>query len=127
VAVAALLVQAGALFSFLPQTIALYIAPLGVIFQITRFEGGINASVRDLRARIHKRTRSKAMVGPTHLDKGTAAPSEVSGVRLPVAIGTLMVVAGFGAIGLAGKTRATRASSGSRTSTSSPAALAGWV
>lgn len=103
VAVAALIVQAGALFSFLPQSIALYVAPLALIVQITRFEGGINASLRDLRARIQTRFRSKTMDVTSTSNEGTASPTaaEVTGIRLPAAVGTLMVVAGFGAIMLA--------------------------
>jgi branched-chain amino acid transport system permease protein len=97
VAVSAILVQGGALFTFLPRSVTLFAAPVALILQVTRFEGGINASLRDLRARLTQ-NRSRSMPQSEQIPAPTRG---VAAIRLPVAFGVLMLAAGFTCIGVA--------------------------
>lgn len=98
VAVSAVIVQGGALFTFLPQNVTLYLAPVALLLQVTRFEGGINASLRALPVLLANKKRSRRMTAQTS-GEGTAPGSTL--IRLPVALGLLMVIAGFTAIAVA--------------------------
>lgn len=98
VAVSALIVQGGVLFTFLPRSVTLYVAPIALLLQVTRFEGGINASLRALPALFTSKKWRFRMSIPA---AGEASTRPMTAVRIPVALGLLMVVAGFTAIGVA--------------------------
>jgi ABC-type branched-subunit amino acid transport system permease subunit len=98
VAVSAVIVQGGALFTFLPQSFTLYVAPVALLLQVTRFEGGINASLRALPLLLANKKWSLQMSG---LNAGNGTSERVNVIRLPVALGLLMVIAGFTAIAVA--------------------------
>lgn len=98
VAVSAVIVQGGALFTFLPQSFTLYVAPVLLLLQVTRFDGGINASLRALPLLLANKKWSLRMSDQNAVS-GTAG--QVAVIRLPVALGLLMVIAGFTAIAVA--------------------------
>lgn len=97
VAVSALIVQGGAMFTFLPRSITLFVAPVALILQVTRFEGGINASLRGLREVLANKKWSMPMT----TSNAHGPHQETTGIRLPAALGMLLVAAGFASIAVA--------------------------
>jgi len=88
VLVAAAVIQGGALFSILPHTVSLYLAPIALIINVTRYQEGFNGVLRATR------TALGSKIGVT-MRKGTVE------LRLLVVAGTVAVVGGFSAIALA--------------------------
>jgi branched-chain amino acid transport system permease protein len=84
-ALSAILIEGGALFSIVPHSVSLYLGPIGLIYNATRYQKGFNGGIAELSRLITRKV-------PT-MEKPT--------IRLPVALGTLAIVAGFAALGLA--------------------------
>ena len=91
VAVAAFVIQGGTIFSFVPHSVALYLAPIALIITVTRYQQGLNGSLRTV-----ARTLRNRIGGAMHHPREQAR----AGLRLGVLAGTAAIVAGFSAIGL---------------------------
>jgi hypothetical protein len=103
VAVAALVIQGGALFSVLPGRTALDIGPLALIYNVTRYQAGLNGLLAAAGARLRARKGAPMTVPPqTNERHDEARPaSAVAGLRPVTVAGALAVAAGVGAIILA--------------------------
>lgn len=88
-ALSAILIEGGALFSIIPHSISLYLGPIGLIYNATRYEKGFNGGIAELSRLID------------NLVKRKVPPMERPTIRVPVALGTLAIVAGFAALALA--------------------------
>jgi hypothetical protein len=88
-ALAAILIEGGALFSIVPHSVSLYLGPIGLIYNATRYQKGFNGGIAELNHLIRNLFERKVpnMQRPT--------------IRVPVALGTLAIVAGFAALALA--------------------------
>ena len=88
-ALSAILIQGGALFSIVPHSVSLYLGPIGLIYNATRYQKGFNGGIAELNRLINNIVKRKvpSMERPT--------------IRVPVALGTLAIIAGFAALGLA--------------------------
>lgn len=103
VALAALMLEGGRLFSIIPESIGLYLGPIALIYNVTRYQEGINGVLRQagrqLRARkvdtMDERTETTPRApARTAVRAGTT-------VRLPVVIAGVIIAVGLGAIALA--------------------------
>ena len=92
VAMAALVIEGGALFSILPHSLALYLAPIALIVNVTRYQEGFNGVLR---------AGGRAIATRTTARRATMRTPRAGEIRLSVVFGTAAVVAGFAAIGLA--------------------------
>ena len=88
-ALSAVLIEGGALFSIIPHSVSLYLGPIGLIYSATRYPKGFNGVIAELDHVIENlvNRRVPTMQRPT--------------IRVPVALGILATVAGFAALGLA--------------------------
>ena len=88
-ALSAILIEGGALFSIIPHSVSLYLGPIGLIYNATRYQKGFNGGIAELSRLIDNVVKRKV---PT-MERPT--------IRVPVALGTLAIVAGFAALALA--------------------------
>jgi branched-chain amino acid transport system permease protein len=88
-ALSAILIEGGALFSIVPHSVSLYLGPIGLIYNATRYQKGFNGGIAELSRLINNVAKRKV---PT-MERPT--------IRVPVALGTLAIVAGFAALALA--------------------------
>jgi hypothetical protein len=95
VALSALLLEGGRLFSIIPESISLYLGPIALIYNVTRYQEGINGLLRNTTRQL----RAGAIVNRVRdtIDRGRATSS----VRIGAVIGFVLVIVGFGAITLA--------------------------
>ena len=103
VAMAAVLIEGGQVFSILPRDFALYAGPVALIFNVTRYQEGFNGLLRETRLRLGRRrvrrVSAEALSGEGDNKERARAPG--LSVRLPVVIAALLVVAGFTSVALA--------------------------
>src|SRR5207248_2554638 len=97
-ALSAVLLEGGQVFSIVPQSLALYLGPIALIFNVTRYQEGFNGVLRETRERLAdralaERTGAKLMELKTGI-RGTS-------IRLPVVVASVIIVAGFAAMVLA--------------------------
>jgi branched-chain amino acid transport system permease protein len=88
-ALSAILIEGGALFSIIPHSVSLYLGPIGLIYNATRYQKGFNGGIAELSRLIDNVVKRKV---PT-MERPT--------IRVPVALGILAIVAGFAALALA--------------------------
>jgi hypothetical protein len=100
VALAAVLIEGGQVFSIVPRDFALYAGPIALIFNVTRYQEGFNGLLRETR---HRLGRKVALMGAETGTDGESRGTRWSarGVRLPVVIAGVLVAAGFVAVALA--------------------------
>ncbi|HMC51677.1 MAG TPA: branched-chain amino acid ABC transporter permease, partial [Acidimicrobiales bacterium] len=99
VALAAVLIEGGQVFKILPQDFALYAGPVALIFNVTKYQEGFNGLLRETRQRLGR--RKVALMGAEGRTSDVMRRWRGLGIRLPVVIATLLVVAGFTSVGLA--------------------------
>jgi branched-chain amino acid transport system permease protein len=97
VALAAVLIEGGQVFSILPRDFALYAGPVALIFNVTKYQEGFNGLLRETRQRLGRKVM--LMGADARTDGERRAPAWA--VRLPVVVAALVVVAGFTSVGLA--------------------------
>jgi branched-chain amino acid transport system permease protein len=88
-ALSSLLLEGGQVFSIIPQSIALYLGPIALIYNVTRYQEGFNGLLRE--------TGHRA----AHWKEAVVNASRRTTIRIPVVIGAVVVIAGFGALALA--------------------------
>jgi branched-chain amino acid transport system permease protein len=96
-ALSAVLLEGGQVFSILPQNLALYLGPIALIFNVTRYQEGFNGVLREMGLRLgeHRaKQRGARLMEPRFGIRGTA-------IRLPVVVAGVVIVAGFAAMVLA--------------------------
>jgi branched-chain amino acid transport system permease protein len=98
VALSAVVLKGGEVFSIIPNWIALYVGPAALIFNVTRYQEGFNGVLREMRQRFAERKGSRRM---TPDGERTSIGRRRTAVRFPVILGTVLVLAGFGALALA--------------------------
>jgi hypothetical protein len=105
VALSAALVEGGQVFSILPHNVALYLGPIVLIFNVTRYQEGFNGALREIRQRLGERRGVMTVpdATPETAPEDDAAPTPRFGtaIRLPVVVASCLVVAGFAALALA--------------------------
>ena len=101
VALAAVLIEGGQVFSILPRDFALYAGPVALIFNVTRYQEGFNGLLRETRHRLERKVAIMAAETGTADGERRWRGWGARGVRLPVVIAGLLVAAGFVAVALA--------------------------
>jgi hypothetical protein len=94
---AAFFLEGGRLFSIIPHSIALYLGPIALIYNVTRYQEGLNGLLRESRQWFARRKEVSLMA----IEKGTDAARRgmrAKAVRLPVVVASLIVVAGFASL-----------------------------
>lgn len=100
VAIAAVALEGGRLFSIIPESIGLYLGPIALIYNVTRYQEGINGLLRQAGRQLRTR-KEKAMEDRTKDLTPRAVGPIGTALRLPVVIAGVLVAVGFGAIALA--------------------------
>ena len=93
----ALFLEGGQLFSIVPQSLALYLGPIALIYNVTRYQEGLNGLLRKMGQRGIRR-RQRAVTAP---DPQAPQPAVRTAVRLPVVVAGAVIAAGFIALGVA--------------------------
>ena len=101
VALAAVLIEGGQVFSILPRDFALYAGPVALIFNVTRYQEGFNGLLRQTRQQLERKVRLMGAEARTAEDGRGGRGWGGWGIRLPVVIAGLLVVAGFTSVALA--------------------------
>jgi hypothetical protein len=94
----AVLLEGGRLFSIVPQSLALYLGPIALIFNVTRYQEGFNGLLRQVNERGARR-RERSMNNP-QVPQASALARQLA-IRLPVVAAGLIIAAGFGALVIA--------------------------
>jgi branched-chain amino acid transport system permease protein len=106
----AVLLEGGQVFSIIPHSIALYLGPIALVFNVTRYQEGFNGVLRELRLRSANQRGVPVMsverepIGvPVEEGDSARTSSGIRGtaIRLPVVVASVVVVAGFAAMALA--------------------------
>ena len=90
VGISVFFLEGGRLFDVIPQSVGLYLGPIALIYNVTRYQEGINGLLR------HTGRQLREVAPVNRLRQLTGG-----GIRLPAAVGFLFVVLGFAAIALA--------------------------
>jgi branched-chain amino acid transport system permease protein len=99
VALSALLLEGGRLFSILPQNLTLYLGPIALIYNVTRFQEGFNGVLRRTRKQLSDERRLRGMRSMLNTVSSWQRPERA--IRLQTVLGILAVVAGFAGVALA--------------------------
>ncbi|MHB8669050.1 MAG: branched-chain amino acid ABC transporter permease [Acidimicrobiales bacterium] len=99
VALSAVLIEGGRLFSIVPQSLALYLGPIALIYNVTRYQEGFNGVLRSVGQKWREPRRAAVMAPEAGV--GGAGRRTQATVRLPTAVAGAVIVAGFAAIVLA--------------------------
>jgi branched-chain amino acid transport system permease protein len=99
-ALSAALIEGGQVFSIIPHDFALYLGPMALIFNVTRYQEGFNGVLRETRERFGNRRGVAVMTSDRGIGSRWRA-GRGGAIRLPVVVAGLLLIAGFSALALA--------------------------